>query len=240
MTEGLYLRDGYLTEFDGQVVASAGPELRLDRTAFYPEGGGQPADEGVLRAADGRTWAVQAVSKRPDGIVHHVQGPSAAVGEHLHGVIDWNRRYAHMRYHTCLHILSGVVYHRFGSDITGGQIYQDRARMDLSIPGFDRTVADQVVSEVNEVVAKGLPIAVRFVPRTELQTNPGLVRVDASLVPDVDELRVIDIQGFDAQADGGTHVRSTSEVGAVALVKIENKGARNKRLYLTLGSAPGA
>lgn len=239
MTEGLYLRDSYLTEFDAQVVASEGPDLRLDRTAFYPEGGGQPADAGLLTAADGRSWAVQGVAKGPEGIVHHVEGPTTAAGERLHGSIDWKRRYAHMRYHTCLHILSGVVYHRFGSDITGGQIYLDRARMDLSIPGFDRSIADQVVSEVNEVVARGLPIAVRFVARTELQTHPGLVRVDASLVPDVEELRVIDIQGFDAQADGGTHVRSTKEVGMVTLRKIENKGARNKRLYLTLGPAPG-
>ncbi len=234
MTDGLYLRDGYLQEFDARVVSAAGSEIVLDRTAFYPEGGGQPSDAGVLHAVDGRKWTVSAVSKGPEGIVHRIEGPTMSVGESVHGTLDWPRRYAAMRYHTCLHILSGVVYHRFGSDITGGQIYLDRARMDLSFPEFDRTVAEQVVSEVNSVIERALPIAVRFVPRSDLERTPGLVRVDPTLVPDVAELRVIDIQGFDAQADGGTHVRSTREVGHVTLQKIENKGARNKRLYLTL------
>lgn len=235
MTDGLYLRDGYLREFDAEVVSSSPGEVLLDRTAFYPEGGGQPADAGLLRSAAGATWNIVGVAKSAAGIVHRADGVVPPVGERVHGVIDWGRRYAHMRYHTCLHILSGVVYHRFGSDITGGQIYLDRARMDLSLPEFDRTLADQVVAEVNRVVERGFPISVRFVPLAELQRNPGLVRVDAQLVPDVPELRVIDIEGFDVQADGGTHVRSTREVGPVTLQKIENKGARNKRLYLTLG-----
>jgi len=235
MTDGLYLVDAYLREFDARVVAASTDEVVLDRTTFYPEGGGQPADVGRLTAGPDRSWTVTSVAKSKEGIRHRVDGTLPSVGQAVHGEIDWDRRYAHMRYHTCLHILSGVVYHRFGSDITGGQIYLDRARMDLSIPDFDRNVAEQVVGEVNRVVDQDFPIAVRFVPRDELARNPGLVRVDAQLVPEVEELRVIDIQGFDAQADGGTHVRSTAEVGAVALQKIENKGARNKRLYLSLG-----
>jgi misacylated tRNA(Ala) deacylase len=235
MTEGLYLVDAYLREFDARVVASSAGEVLLDRTAFYPEGGGQPSDVGKLVSKSGGSWIVTGVSKSDDGILHRVEGPLPPAGEILHGEVDWDRRYAHMRYHTCLHILSGVVYRRFGSDITGGQIYLDRARMDLWIPNFDRSVAVDVVGEVNEVVGRNLPIAVKFVPRDELARTPGLVRVDPALVPEVDALRVIDIQGFDAQADGGTHVRSTGEVGPVRLQKIENKGARNKRLYLSLG-----
>lgn len=238
MTEGLYLVDAYLREFDARVVDAGPGEVFLDRTAFYPEGGGQPADTGHLRGAGPAEWTVTGASKAERGIAHRVEGSPPPVGELLHGTIDWGRRYAHMRYHTCLHILSGVVFHRFGSDITGGQIYVDRARMDLSIPNFDRAVADEVVAEVNAVVRRDLPIAVRTVPREELARNPGLVRVESSLVPEVDSLRVIDIQGFDAQADGGTHLRSTAEVGPVTLQKVENKGARNKRLYLTLGPLP--
>jgi misacylated tRNA(Ala) deacylase len=238
MSDGLYLHDAYLREFDARVVASNASEVILDRTAFHPEGGGQPADAGRLTSASGVHWPVTGVTKSPQGIVHRIEGPPPPPGEALHGVIDWDRRYICMRYHTCLHILSGVVFHRFGSDITGGQIYLDRARMDLSLPEFDRNVADQVVAEVNRVVARNFPIVVRFVPRAELERTPGLVRVDAQLVPEVRELRVIDIQGFDAQADGGTHLHSTGEVGPVTLQKIENKGARNKRLYLTLGPAP--
>jgi misacylated tRNA(Ala) deacylase len=235
MTDGLYLHDAYLREFDGRVVSVSADGVILDRTAFYPEGGGQPFDNGRLASGPDRSWQVTAVAKSPDGIVHKIEGSPPSVGEPLHGTIDWGRRYTCMRYHTCLHILSGVVYHRFGSDITGGQIYLDRARMDLSLPEFDRSVADQVVTEVNRVVAQNFPIQVRFVPKAELERNPGLVRVEAQLMPEVQELRVIDIQGFDVQADGGTHVRSTGEVGPVALQKIENKGARNKRLYLSLG-----
>jgi misacylated tRNA(Ala) deacylase len=235
MTEGLYLVDAYLREFDARVVASSGGEVVLDRTAFYPEGGGQPADVGHLTGTSGGSWTVSGVAKSKGGIVHRVEGVGPATGETVRGVIDWDRRYAHMRYHTCLHILSGVVFHRFGSDITGGQIYDDRARMDLSIPNFDKGVADQIVAEVNQVVEQSHPIEVRFVDREELGRHPGLIRVDPQLVPDVERLRVIDIQGFDAQADGGTHVHSTGEVGPVALQKIENKGARNKRLYLSVG-----
>lgn len=236
MTEGLYLVDAYLREFDARVVAASDGAAILDRTAFYPEGGGQPADTGRLRGSSGSGWSVVGVTKSAEGIVHRFDGPTPPVGETVHGEVDWGRRYVHMRYHTCLHILSGVVYHRFGSDITGGQIYLDRARMDLSLPDFDRALAETVVAEVNRVVVQNLPIQVRFVPRDELARNPGLVRVEAQLVPDVRELRVIDIQGFDAQADGGTHVHSTGEVGPVTLQKIENKGARNKRLYLSLGA----
>jgi misacylated tRNA(Ala) deacylase len=236
MTEGLYLNDAYLREFDAHVAAASSGEVILDRTTFYPEGGGQPADTGTLDSGTGKSWRVLSVAKSPDGIVHRIDGELPRVGEPVHGKIDWDRRYAHMRYHTCLHILSGVVYRRFGSDITGGQIYSDRARMDLSIPDFDRAVAEQVVGEVNAVVERDLPIAVRYVSRDELSRNPGLVRVDIQLVPDVAQLRVIDILGFDAQADGGTHLRSTHEVGPVTLQKIENKGARNKRLYLSLGT----
>jgi misacylated tRNA(Ala) deacylase len=234
MTEGLYLHDAYLREFDARVVAASPEGVVLDRTAFHPEGGGQPSDTGRLFAGPTNTWKVLDVAEGPNGTQHRVDGPMPSVGESVHGAIDWERRYACMRYHTCLHILSGVVYHRFQSDITGGQIYLDRARMDLSIPNFDRAVADSVVSEVNEIVGRNLPISVRFLPKADLVKNPGLVRVDVQLVPDVQMLRVIDIEGFDAQADGGTHLRSTGEVGRVTLQKVENKGARNKRLYLTV------
>jgi len=236
MADGLYLRDAYLREFDARVESAVGSDLVLDRTAFYPEGGGQPTDTGALIGPDGSRWTVESVAKSDRGILHRVAGVAPPEGNPVHGIVDWARRYSNMRYHTCLHILSGVVFQRFGSDITGGQIYADRARMDLSIPDFDRSRAEQVVAEVNAAVQRDFPIEVRFVPRTELERNPGLVRVDASLLPDVSELRVIDIRGFDAQADGGTHVHSTREVGPVVLQKIENKGARYKRLYLSLGA----
>ena len=126
MTTGLYLTDSYLKEFDAQIVGAEDGHLLLDRTAFYPEGGGQPSDTGRLTSPSGRSWTVTGVTKSADHIDHQVEGLTPEIGGAVHGEIDWERRYAHMRFHTCLHILSGVVFHRFGSDITGGQIYGDR------------------------------------------------------------------------------------------------------------------
>lgn len=236
MTEALYLQDSYKRQFDAIVLTVGAEGVLLDRTAFYPAGGGQPDDRGTLAGSSGASWAVTGVEKTDDGILHRVAGaPPPVEGERLRGEIDWTRRYTHMRYHSLLHILSGVAFQRFGSGITGGQIYDDRARMDFSLPEFTRSVADELVTGVRTVVARDLPIVVRTVPRSELVRDPTLVRVAAGLLPPVDPVRLIDIVGHDVQADGGTHVRSTGEVGDVMLDRLENKGARNKRLYLRLG-----
>jgi len=235
MTEALYLVDAYLRQFEGKVVSVVPDGVLLDRTAFYPSGGGQPADQGTLTFADGRTVQVTDVRKVPDGILHFLApGSTVSEGEHATGTLDWGRRYAHMRYHTALHILSGVVYRRIGSGITGNQISAERARMDFSIPGFDRTVAEDLIAGVNDVVRERRPVTVRTLPRAEATKDPTLVRVAQELMPDVDVVRLIDIEGFDVQADGGTHIANTQEVGTARLERVENKGARNKRLYLTL------
>jgi misacylated tRNA(Ala) deacylase len=238
MTEGLYLRDAYLRNFSATVVRSSPGEIGLSATAFYPTGGGQPCDTGTLSGPDGRVVRVVDVTKSPTGILHRIEGDPFPVGTPVEGRVDWDRRYTHMRYHTGLHILSGVVYHRFRAAITGGQIYEDRARMDLSLPELNAALAEEVVADMRRVVAEDRPIHVRFLSRDEAQRDPSLVRVAAQLMPDVSEVRLIDIEGFDVQADGGTHVRSTGEVGDIRLQRIENKGARNKRLYLELGPPP--
>jgi Ser-tRNA(Ala) deacylase AlaX len=160
-------------------------------------------------------------------------------GAEVHGAIDWERRYTHMRYHTCVHVLSGVVFRRFGSGITGGQIYENRARVDFALPEFRRELAEELVAETNDIVRRGLPVRVRFLSREDAERDPSLVRVARELMPNVPDVRLIDIEGFDVQADGGTHVRSTSEIGRVQLHKFENKGARNRRLYVTaVGELP--
>ncbi len=241
MTDALYLTDAYLREFDARVVSDSEHGLVLDRTAFYPAGGGQPADSGSLRGPDGVVSRVVDVRKAPEGIVHVLESPSPRnPGTSVAGAIDWELRLAHMRLHTALHILSGVVFRRFGSGITGSQIYHDRARMDLAIPGFDRTVAEALIEGVNGVVREDHPVRVRFLARADALKDPSLVRVAQELLPDVETIRLIDIEGFDVQADGGTHVAHTREVGAVRLEKIENKGSKNKRLYLTAGPPDGA
>ncbi len=234
MTDALYLTDAYLREFDSEVVARPDGQVVLAASAFYPTGGGQPCDTGTLVDERGAAHRVLSVEKSADGLRHTVEGPGPTAGTRVHGRIDWDRRLAHMRHHTALHLLSGVVHRRFGSGITGGQIYADRARMDFSLPEFTRDVAAELVDQMNEVVRRDLPIRVRFVSREELARDPSLVRVARELVPNVPVVRLIDIEGFDVQADGGTHVRSTAEVGSVELVGVENKGARNKRLTLRL------
>ena len=235
MTDALYLSDAYLRQFDAAVVSINPEGVLLDRTAFYPSGGGQPADRGWLTLPDGGTVGVVDVRKSPEGIVHVLDGPALmTMGMRVSGELDWPRRFAHMRYHTALHILSGVVYRRIGSCITGNQITAERARMDFSIPDFGRSVAESLIEGVNQVAREHRPVFVRSIPRAEAEKDPTLVRVAQERMPDVDVVRLIDIQGFDVQADGGTHVSNTAEVGVARLERIENKGARNKRLYLIL------
>lgn len=235
MTEALYLTDAYLKQFDASVVAVTPDGVYLDRTAFYPTGGGQPSDRGRLTAPDGRSVGVVDVRKTPEGILHALEpGVVLSLGDRFLGEIDWARRFAHMRYHTALHILSGVVYRRIGSGITGNQITAERARMDFSIPDFDRSIAENLIEGLNEVVREKRPVTVRSLPRAEAVKDPTLVRVAQELMPEVEVVRLIDIEGFDVQADGGTHVANTAEVGVARLERIENKGARNKRLYLVL------
>ncbi|MCI4331452.1 MAG: alanyl-tRNA editing protein [Thermoplasmata archaeon] len=239
MPADLYLTDAYLREAEVTVRATSGSAVELESTIFCPTGGGQPHDTGSLRGEGSSRWSVINVEKGPSGISHHLQGPALPpVGARMHAELDWGRRYAHMRYHTLLHILSGVVFRRYQAGITGGQIAVDRARMDFSIPEFDAKLAELLLEEVHQVVREDREVVVRFIPRAEAARDPSLVRVAPDLVPDVDEVRLIDIRGFDVQADGGTHVRRTSEVGHARLLRIENKGARNKRLYLSLPS-PG-
>ncbi|MFZ0892116.1 MAG: alanyl-tRNA editing protein [Thermoplasmata archaeon] len=238
MARELYMENAYLREFESSVLDDRGDRLVLATTAFYPTGGGQPCDTGVLRSTDGRSSKVIEVAKGPTGIEHVLEGTSFPRGAIVGGQIDWDRRYSHMRYHTALHILSGVVFHQFGSGITGGQISQDRARMDFSLPDFNRTLAEDLIATANAVVAEDRPIHVRFLTRETALQDPTLVRVAQELMPEVSEVRLIDIAGFDVQADGGTHVKSTREVGTLELERIENKGARNKRLTLRLGPPP--
>jgi misacylated tRNA(Ala) deacylase len=235
VTDALYLTDAYLKRFEAEVVSATLGGVVLDRTAFYPSGGGQPADQGRLTLRATEAVQVTDVRKSPEGILHVLdRAPALSPGDRLTGEIDWTRRFAHMRYHTALHILSGVVYRRFGSGITGNQITAERARMDFSIPEFDRALAESFVEGVNSVVRERRPVTVRLLSRDEARRDPALVRVAQELMPDVETVRLIDIEGFDVQADGGTHVANTAEVGFARLERIENKGARNKRLYLTL------
>ncbi len=231
-TELLYLRDAYLREFDAVVAAVDGSRVALDRTAYYPTGGGQPHDVGTIGPL-----GVTAVAKDGHVVWHTVDGPPPAPGTPVHGAIDWARRHALMRTHTALHILCGVIWHRWHKAVTGGNMEPLSARMDFEFDplpdGFGATVEELVNAEI----AAARPVEVRFVPRDALLED-DLVRTKVSLVPaSVPEVRIVDIVGLDTQADGGTHVRATSEVGRVRVVKTESKGRQNKRIRIEVADA---
>jgi misacylated tRNA(Ala) deacylase len=229
--ELLYLRDAYLTEFDATVVALDGARVALDRTAFYPTGGGQAHDTGRL---DG--WSVTEVRKEGDHVWHVVAGSSEApfsVGQPVHGVVDWDRRHALMRTHTALHVLCGVIWNEWGTAVTGGNMEPLAARMDFEFDPLPEGFGPRIEELVNQELVADRPIEVSFLPRSEAVLDADLIRTKVSLIPDtVPEIRVVDIVGLDKQADGGTHVRSTAEVGRIKVVKTESKGKGNKRIRI--------
>ncbi len=228
----------YLREFDATVVAIEGDVVSLDRTAFYPTGGGQPNDTGIL-VSDGISYDVSDVIKVGDDVGHRISSNGLPQpGAKVHGVLDWNRRYAHMRYHTAIHIIDGVVNRDYSDRglITGSQIYEDRARVDFDLPGITREIAEEIIGKANEVISSNHDIFAREISSEEARHIPGLARTapGRELIKSLDRVRIIDISGFDLQADGGTHVSNTSEVGKINFRAIQSKGAHNKRVEFVL------
>ena len=235
MTRELFLEDSYLREFQARVVDLAGREVTLDETAFYPGGGGQPPDKGSLGIGPISAAVVDA-RREGQGVVHVLdRAIPGTVGE-LRGELDWERRYAHMRYHTALHVLSGVLWRGFGAKVTGGQMRTDRARMDFSFPGeWTAGVVGEIERLTNGALEEGRPVRVYELPREEALGNPDLIRTQINLVPErVRKIRIVEIEGLDTQADGGTHVANTSEVGTFGITGHKSKGRQNKRLEFAL------
>ena len=233
MTELLYLHDSYLREFDGTVTAVNGQTVTLDQTAFFPSGGGQPSDAGLLRWPGGEARVLD-IKKDGASARHDLDGPVPSEGQIVRGVLDWDRRFAIMRHHSALHVLVGAVYHLFGALVTGGAIYPDRARMDFSLEDLNKGRVTAIEAEANRVIGEHRRILARFVSREEFERS-DLTRLARNLLPpEIREVRVIEIEGFDAQADGGTHVANTSEIGRLAVTKTENKGKTNRRLEIAL------
>ncbi len=231
-TELLYLRDAYLRTFSAIVEAIDGDSrIALDRTAFYPTGGGQPHDTGSLGGL-----AVSEVAKVGTTVWHRVDGgPLPAVGARVEGEVAWERRHALMRTHTALHVLCGVIWNEWATAVTGGNMEPLAARMDFEFDPLPEGFGSRVEEAVNAELAAARPIVVSFLPRATAVLDEGLIRTKVSLVPEtVAEVRVVDIVGLDKQADGGTHVRSTDEVGRIRVVKTESKGRGNKRIRLQI------
>ena len=236
MTDLLYHTDSYLKEFDAKIVAldTESRGIVLDRTAFYPGGGGQPHDLGAL-TVDGAAYAVARVKKQGDDVVHFVGGdaPLPAVGAPAHGVLDWTRRHQLMRTHTAMHILCGTVFRDYRAQVTGGDMEPLRGRMDFEFESMRGELVREIESAVNKEVAAAREIRVRILPREEAFQIPDLIRTKINLLPEgIQQVRTVEIVGLDLQADGGTHVANTSEVGAIKVADYKSKGAINKRIYI--------
>ncbi len=235
MTEELFLGDAYLGKFEARVVSLAGREVVLEKTAFYPGGGGQPADKGIVRVGPIQASVVDA--RREGGeVVHVLDNAIPDTVRDLNGELDWERRYAHMRYHTALHALSGVIWKAFDAKVTGGQMREDRARMDFSFPGeWTAEVVGEIERLTNEALDEERPVRVYELPREEALKNPDLIRTQVNLVPErVKTVRIVEIEGIDTQADGGTHVANTGEVGTLEITAHKSKGRQNKRVEFVL------
>ncbi|TAK03092.1 MAG: alanyl-tRNA editing protein [Chloroflexota bacterium] len=233
--------DAYAREVEARVVAveDAGAQLVvLDSTVFYPGGGGQPPDRGtLLRAADGRTWTVVAARKSGSEIAHELE-PGAEpprVGDRLVVDLDWARRHALMRTHTALHALCGVVWREYGALVTGGNMEPGTARMDFEFERMSGDLVDAIEAAVNAELARGREVRVNVLPRAEAFAIPDLIRTKVNLLPEgIQDIRTIEIVGLDLQADGGTHVANTAEVGRIRVTGYESKGRINKRIRIAV------
>jgi misacylated tRNA(Ala) deacylase len=231
----LYAEDAYLREFDAEVVAAQENAVALSATAFFPGGGGQPPDAGTL-GFDGVTAQVVGLRRDEHGTIwHELDRPAPAAGTAVHGALDWERRHLLMRTHTALHLLNGVIWLDHGARVTGANMTPGEGRLDFELEAMSQELGRQVEQRVNEQVDRDLPVRVLWLPRAEADRDPALIRLKANLIPrSIDPLRVIDIVGLDRQADGGTHVASTAEVGHIRVVRTESKGRANKRIRIDL------
>jgi len=234
MTELIYQTDSYVREFTATVtgIDEAQHGVYLDRTAFYPGGGGQPYDSGKLVVGD-RTYTVKKAGR---GNIHVIDGDDLpAVGDEVTGLIDWDRRYKLMRTHTAMHILCGVVWRDYGASVTGGNMDVGTSRMDFEFERLQKELVSEIEARINEEVDAAREVQVNILPREEAFQIPDLIRTKINLLPDhIKEVRTIEIEGLDLQADGGTHVANTREVGRIHVPKYKSKGGINKRIYIEL------
>jgi misacylated tRNA(Ala) deacylase len=238
MTEEIATSDSYRASTEAVVTDSTEAGVVLDRTVFYARGGGQPGDVGRIRW-DGGTVHVRDTVRDQGRPIHVVEGEAPAPGTAVTAEIDWDRRYLLMRTHSALHALSGIIWRHYGAKVTGGNMEPGAARMDFELEAMSGAFGREVEERLNLTLAEGHPITVRFLPRAEALADPDLIRTKVNLIPEtVDPIRVIDIEGVDRQADGGTHVRNTAEVGSVRVVKTESKGRAFKRMRIEVGTSP--
>ena len=237
----LYYEDAYLRTFNSTVVALDAQQMVLKESAFYPRGGGQPSDRGTIEF-EGASSRVTDASKKGAAIVHTVDGDLPAVGQEIKCLVDWDLRYRYMRLHTALHAMSAVVLKGWGADVTGGNIEDGgaKARMDFSLEGVRVSeILDEVERNLRRDLDRSLPIKTYEIEREAAMKIPDLIRTHIDLLPaKIQQVRIVEIEGLDIQADGGTHVSNTREVGLVNVIGGSNKGRINRRIEIALDDLP--
>ena len=241
MTILLYQTDSYLKSFDASVTAvdEENRAIALDQTAFYPGGGGQPADSGTL-SVENIVFPVKRTKKVSGDVFHFIASEHnlPTVGASVHGQIDWEYRYQLMRTHTAMHILCGVIFRDYGASVTGGDMQPLKGRMDFEFETMRKELVEEIELAVNQEVANSRPVRIEILPRAEAFLIPDLIRTKINLLPEgIEEIRIVEIEGLDLQADGGTHVNNTSEVGKILIVNYKSKGKINKRIYVEINDS---
>lgn len=235
-TKLLYHENSFTFECSARVVAVEGDEIALDATVFFPGGGGQMPDRGIITWDNrGQEGSVIALNKREDVVWHTLDRLPPPLGTEVVCTIDWDFRYQMMRTHTALHILCGIIWKEFGVQVTGGQMYPDKARMDFAMENLNKERIAYIEDKVNDAIEADYPIRIYTLPREKAFAIPDLVRTRINLLPaDIEDVRIVEIVGLDLQADGGTHVKHTKEVRGIKITKTENKGKINKRIEIRL------
>lgn len=233
MTKALYLEDSYLRECDATVVSvKEGKFIVLDQSIFYPKGGGQPWDTGKI-ARDNDIFNVVYVGKFSGEISHEVDRLGLQEGDEVHCILNWKRRYRLMRSHTAAHVFASLLCKETGALITGNQLAEDKIRFDFSLEEYSRELLERYIDKTNQLLGRDIPVKWYELPKEEAMKIPGVVKMAEALPPDIPNLRIVEIAGVDKQADGGTHVENLKEVGHIKLLKTENKGKNNRRVYFS-------
>jgi misacylated tRNA(Ala) deacylase len=235
-TKQLYLYDSYQKEFEAKILSVAGSNVVLDQTAFHPLTGGVAHDIGTITKGNIQHRVLRVEINRETKEITHVLDATKglSIDDMVKGTLDWERRHRLMRLHTAAHLIAAIMYRDYNALITGGQVDCEQAKLDFNLPKTDREVFEDAVAKANSEASKGTVLKMYFLERTEALKMPGIVKLAERMPPQVKELRIVEIPGIDVQADGGPHVNNTREIGEISLVKIENKGKTQRRVYFTV------
>jgi len=235
MVKVLYMDDSYLKEWDAKVESvSQNKFIILDKTAFFPKGGGVEHDTGTMNTKDDHQFNVVFTGKFSGKISHEIDKEGLKEGDKVHCILDWERRYKLMRYHTATHVFSGVLFKDYNLKVTGNQLTTEKARMDLNMEEMDVSIIKNAIEKSNEIINRNLPVEIYYKSREEAEKDPGLFKLAMGFPHNIDTIRIVEIKGFDRQADGGCHVKNLDEIGEIKFQDFVNKGKKFKRVYFTL------